>query len=101
MLHAGFDRSVNDVTRSADIDLLEEARIVNDEDCRKVIDGLHPVETSRQGLRFRDIADADVHIVSIQSRTKAVTIIQNTHFKAAINKSLDKGRAHDTKAASN
>ena len=61
-----FDRGVDDVARSAHIYLLKEARIVNDEDCREVINSLHLVETSRQRLRFRDVADSDLHVVSIQ-----------------------------------
>jgi hypothetical protein len=82
---ASFDRSIDDAARSAHIDLLKEARIVNDEDCGEVINCVHSIETARQRFRLSDVADADVRYCP------------NTHFEAAINETLDKGRAHDTR----
>ncbi len=95
------DRRIDDVARSLHIDFLKEARIVNDEDGCEVIHRLHIIKAARQRFRLGDVADSDVDIVSIQSGTKAIAIIQDTHLKAAICKSLYKGRAHDAKATGN
>ena len=97
----GLDRRVDDVARSLHIDLLKEAWIVDDEHGGQVVNGFHPIKAARQRLRFGDVADADIHIISIQPRTKTIAIVQDAHFEAAIRKSLDKGRAHDAEAASN